>query len=160
MSGRMLVAASASIALATALAIDTDSASAQGFLFPWLSKRTPSSQQNRSRPAPKKRRRATRSRARTYRTLCVRTCDGFYFPISFRVPRSRLDRDASACEQRCSGNARLFYYRNPGQKVSSAIDMEGMRYADLENAFRYRKELVRGCGCDAADLPDADQGGQ
>ena len=89
----------------------------------------------------------------TYRTLCVRICDGFYFPISFRVRRSKFSGDANACEQRCTGaDARLFVYRDPGQKIASAVDLKGNRYKDLPNAFRYRKKLVKGCGCNPSDL--------
>ena len=33
-----------------------------------------------------------------YRTLCVRACDGFYFPISYSTPRSRFEIDASVCQ--------------------------------------------------------------
>ncbi|MDH3581464.1 MAG: DUF2865 domain-containing protein [Hyphomicrobiales bacterium] len=94
----------------------------------------------------------------TYRTLCVRTCDGFYFPISFKATRSKFKADAAACQSRCSeAKAQLFVYRNPGGSVNGAVDLAGNRYADLENAFLYRKELVQGCGCEPA--PWADTGG-
>src|SRR6266540_3435428 len=33
--------------------------------------------------------------ARTYRTLCVRTCDGYYFPISYATNRSHFKTDAA-----------------------------------------------------------------
>ena len=52
--------------------------------------------------------------AGTYRTLCVRLCDGYYFPISFSATRDRFARDAKTCETSCGGQARLFVYRNPG----------------------------------------------
>jgi len=37
----------------------------------------------------------------TYRTLCVRTCDGFYFPISYSTTPSRFAEDAQACQRVC-----------------------------------------------------------
>ena len=81
----------------------------------------------------------------------MRTCDGYYFPISFKVTRKKFNTDNIACLQSCvGGEARLFVHRNPGQKVSGAVDLQGNRYVDLENAFRYRKELVEGCGCKPA----------
>lgn len=91
----------------------------------------------------------------TYRTLCVRMCDGYYFPISYQVTRSRFAADAAACSQRCSGDTRLFVHRNPGQDVSGAVDLQGNRYAGLDNAFRYRKELVQGCSCQASPSTEA-----
>ncbi len=51
----------------------------------------------------------------TYRTLCVRTCDGFYFPISFSTTSDRFPADAQTCQSMCPGaEATLFYYPNPG----------------------------------------------
>jgi hypothetical protein len=86
----------------------------------------------------------------TYRTLCVRLCDGFYFPISDGVRRERLYSDSHQCSQRCDGEARLFYYPTTGGSPETMIDLAGHRYADLPNAFRYRKALVDACTCKPA----------
>jgi hypothetical protein len=86
----------------------------------------------------------------TYRTLCVRLCDGFYFPIGDGVRRERLYSDSRQCSQRCDGEARLFYYSTAGGSAETAVDLSGRRYADLPNAFRYRKALVDGCSCKPA----------
>jgi hypothetical protein len=86
----------------------------------------------------------------TYRTLCVRLCDGFYFPISDGVRRERLYNDSHQCSQRCDGEARLFYYSTAGGSAETAVDLSGRRYVDLPNAFRYRKALVNGCTCKPA----------
>lgn len=82
-----------------------------------------------------------------YRTLCVRTCDGFYFPISFSTTRSGLARDAQQCQARCGAPAKLFYHRNPGADVQHMVDLSGQPYSGLENAFRYRTEVVDSCRC-------------
>jgi len=86
----------------------------------------------------------------TYRTLCVRLCDGFYFPISDGVRRERFYGDSHQCAQRCDGEARLFYYSTAGGGAETAVDLTGRRYVDLPNAFRYRKALVDGCTCKPA----------
>ena len=83
----------------------------------------------------------------TVRTLCVRLCDGYYFPMSHAVPRSTLARDADACSARCGADARLFYHPTHDGDVESMVDLSGMAYASLPNAFRYRKSLVEGCSC-------------
>jgi hypothetical protein len=85
-----------------------------------------------------------------YRTLCVRTCDGFYFPIGDNVGRERLHQDARACTARCDGEAKLFYYPTNGGSVETMVDMAGRPYAQTETAFLYRKTLVQGCTCKAA----------
>src|SRR5262245_23452121 len=83
----------------------------------------------------------------TYRTLCVRLCDGFYFPISFAVPESGLKRDAEQCRASCGTEARLFYHLNPGGSVEAMFDLAGRAYSALPTAFTYRKTLVAGCSC-------------
>ncbi len=87
---------------------------------------------------------------RHYRTLCVRLCDGFYFPISDSVRRGRLYHDNRACQQRCDGEARLFYYPSDGGSVETMVDLAGRSYQSLPNAFRYRNALVAGCACKPA----------
>jgi hypothetical protein len=82
-----------------------------------------------------------------YRTLRVRMCDGYYWPISFSTSRYGLTRDAQRCESSCGAPARLFYYRNPGGCVEGMVDLQGKPYANLENAFRYRTEYVSDCRC-------------
>lgn len=83
----------------------------------------------------------------TYRTLCVRLCDGYYFPISFSATRDRLARDAKTCESSCGGQARLFVYRNPGADVEDMVDLQGQPYRKLSTAFLYRTEYVPACRC-------------
>ena len=34
-----------------------------------------------------------------YRTLCVRMCDGYYWPVSYSIARSGFYRDANICRQ-------------------------------------------------------------
>jgi Protein of unknown function (DUF2865) len=85
--------------------------------------------------------------ADTYRTMCVRLCDGYYFPISFSATRDRFARDAKTCESSCGGQARLFVYRNPGADVEDMVDLRGQPYRRLSTAFLYRTEYVAQCRC-------------
>jgi hypothetical protein len=82
-----------------------------------------------------------------YRTLCVRLCDGYYWPISYSTSRIRAKRDAERCEQSCPGRARLFLHRNPGEEVEDMVDLQGRRYRDHPQAFLYRAEYIAGCTC-------------
>jgi hypothetical protein len=82
-----------------------------------------------------------------YRTMCVRLCDGYYWPISFSATSSGLRGDAARCENSCGTPARMFYQRSPGGDAKYMVDLSGKRYADLENAFRYREEYVENCKC-------------
>jgi Protein of unknown function (DUF2865) len=83
-----------------------------------------------------------------YRTLCVRTCDGYYFPISFSASPSRFADDEQTCQKLCPATeATLFTHRNPGEDVAQAVSGSGKIYKDLANAFRYRREFVASCSC-------------
>jgi hypothetical protein len=84
----------------------------------------------------------------SYTTVCVRMCDGFFFPISSRVPASRFNRDADACSARCGGSeARLFYHSTKSGSMQDAVDLYGHKYTKLPVAFLHRKKLVNGCSC-------------
>ncbi len=88
----------------------------------------------------------------TYRTMCVRMCDGYYFPVSFSTLPSQFDKDEQNCQSRCAAPAELYYYQNPGQAVEQMISYRSQEtYTKLPIAWRYRKELVRGCSCKQAD---------
>ena len=95
----------------------------------------------------------------TYRTLCVRLCDGFYFPISFATPEAGLARDAEQCRASCGLEARLFYHLNPGGSVETMMDLTGSAYSALPTAFKYRKSLVAGCLCQRQPLSAATDAG-
>jgi hypothetical protein len=83
-----------------------------------------------------------------YRTLCVRTCDGYYFPISFSTSQSRFADDEQTCQKLCPATEAVLYtHRNPGEDVPQAVSSSGRLYKDLANAFRYRREYVASCSC-------------
>lgn len=88
-----------------------------------------------------------KSRSGNYRTLCVRMCDGYYWPINQSVSRSGFYHDANLCKNSCGTEARLFYHPNASPDVNGMVDLSGRAYSRLPNAFRYRKSLVAGCQC-------------
>jgi len=82
-----------------------------------------------------------------YRTMCVRLCDGYYFPISNATSSRRFKSDAQRCESGCSSPAKLFYQSSYGGSPANMVDMQGQSYSTLENAFLYRKEYIASCKC-------------
>jgi Protein of unknown function (DUF2865) len=82
-----------------------------------------------------------------FRTVCVRLCDGYYFPISFAVTQDRLERDAKVCASRCGNQGRLFVHNNPGGSAETMVDLAGRPYQQLKTAFLYRTEYVASCAC-------------
>jgi hypothetical protein len=84
----------------------------------------------------------------TFRTVCARSCDGAYFPISFATVPSRFPDDEKTCKSLCpASEATLFAYRNPGEDMNQAVSISGQPYSAMPNAFRYRNEFVPSCSC-------------
>ncbi len=88
----------------------------------------------------------------TYRTICVRLCDGYYFPVSFSTLPNHFQRDSDACQSKCAAPVELYYHQNPGAGVDQAVSAKSnTNYTALKTAFRYRKEFVHGCSCKEAE---------
>ena len=86
----------------------------------------------------------------TYRTLCVRTCDGFFFPISFATVPGRFGDDEQTCKRLCpAAETMLFAHRNPGEEVDQAVSISGTPYTQMPNAFKYRQAYSSSCSCRA-----------
>jgi hypothetical protein len=87
----------------------------------------------------------------TYRTVCVRTCDGAYFPVSFATTPERFVDDDKTCKALCPATeANLYAYRNPGEDMGQAVSVTGQPYTALPTAFKFRAEYTPGCACKAA----------
>jgi hypothetical protein len=90
-----------------------------------------------------------------FRTLCVRTCDGYFFPMSNAASIRDFERDQKNCESSCPGTQmQVFYTRgfddDPAAMISSA---NGRPYSELPTAYLYKKPGEAGvpaCGCNAA----------
>jgi hypothetical protein len=84
----------------------------------------------------------------TFRTICVRTCDGYYFPISYATTSDRFRDDEQTCLRMCpAAEVALYTYHNPGQDVAQAVSLNGRIYTELPTAFSYRKALNSACSC-------------
>jgi hypothetical protein len=84
----------------------------------------------------------------TYRTVCVRTCDGYYFPISFETSPDHFREDEQTCQRMCpAAEVQLYTYHNPGEEMTQAVALNGRLYTELPAAFQYRKELSPACSC-------------
>lgn len=92
----------------------------------------------------------------TYRTVCVRLCDGYFFPVSFSTLPNHFARDAEQCQSRCAAPTELYYHQNPGGDIRQAVSARSnFPYTNLKSAFRYTKEYVHGCSCKEAEYVPA-----
>ena len=84
----------------------------------------------------------------TFRTVCVRTCDGFYFPISYSTSPDRFRDDELTCQRMCpASEVSLYTYHNPGEEMTQAVSLNGRLYTELPTAFQYRKAMSPECSC-------------
>jgi len=82
-----------------------------------------------------------------YRTMCVRSCDGFMWPVSFSTTKSNFGVDENICRNSCAAPTRLYYYENPGQQPIDMVDRRGRSYNVLPTAWRYQQQHVSSCKC-------------
>jgi hypothetical protein len=83
----------------------------------------------------------------TYRTLCVRLCDGSFFPISNETTRDRFAADETQCQSSCASPARLFVYDPSTGSPETMKDREGRPYTQLATAFQFRTSYDSACTC-------------
>ena len=79
----------------------------------------------------------------TYRTLCVRKSDGYYFPISFSTVQDRFDVDEQQCMDMCpSSDVALYHHKMPNEDSEDMVGYRsGVPYSSEPFAFAYRKAI-------------------
>jgi hypothetical protein len=77
-------------------------------------------------------------------SYCVRLCDGRYFPVQHYVNVT----PAQLCNSFCPASKTQVFN---GSTIDYAVAPNGTRYADLDKAFVYRKQIVPGCTCNGRD---------
>lgn len=91
---------------------------------------------------------ASKSTGGGSRTVCVRMCDGYYFPLSRSSNSNRYASEDALCKRLCpNADAQLFTLS--GDDIRNAYSVSGQSYMSTPNALRYRKELVSSCTCRA-----------
>jgi hypothetical protein len=77
-------------------------------------------------------------------TYCVRLCDGRYFPLQRHAGATAIQMCSAFCP---ATRTKIF----TGSPIEHAAAADGQRYADIDNAFVYRKQIVPGCTCNGRD---------
>jgi len=105
-----------------------------------------------------------------YRTVCVRTCDGYYFPMSFTSSKRDFARDQQNCQAMCPGaEMQVFFHQSSPAAVQEVKEGEvapeitdesadmissinGKPYSEMPTAYLYKRESLpkpEGCSCNA-----------
>ncbi len=80
--------------------------------------------------------------------LCVRSCDGGFFPLSFSANSAGSDELLEMCKALCPNAEVQLFTRNPSRDISTAVSADGQTaYDSLPNALKYTKSFDSNCGC-------------
>lgn len=92
-------------------------------------------------------------------TVCVRTCDGYFFPMSNAASARDFARDQQNCESACPGIGVELYYHSSADKERTEMfsSVSGEPYSQLPAAYLYKQPGVQrpaGCGCNATTVQE------
>jgi hypothetical protein len=81
--------------------------------------------------------------------VCVKSCDGSFFPVSYSAHRGNLDELNDLCRALCPNAEVTLYTRSISRDMKSAISIGGEPYRDTANAFKFEKSVEPSCACKA-----------
>jgi hypothetical protein len=88
------------------------------------------------------------------RAVCVRTCDGYFFPVGDLPRGSSTLAHETACQASCPGApTQLFALPRNEQDMSKARNLEGVAYGEQPFAFLHERTRVAACGCGTGARP-------
>ena len=83
--------------------------------------------------------------------VCVRTCDGGFFPLATSSRRGGAEGMADMCRALCPNvETRVFTYYASGD-IDQAVGLDGTPYKSLPNALKFRTKFDPACTCKPAD---------
>jgi hypothetical protein len=103
----------------------------------------------RKEPRPKHRLAMTLASSGGTYTVCVRACDGAFFPVAYFGAASRADTLEQVCRSLCP-NADVALYSFPfGGTIEEAASSTGAPYTNLPNARKFEQSFDPSCSCRA-----------
>ena len=76
--------------------------------------------------------------------VCVRTCDGSFFPVSYGGAGERLE---DVCRSLCPAADVQLYSYPFGGTIEQAVSISGGRYVDMPNALKFQQSYDPTCSC-------------
>jgi Protein of unknown function (DUF2865) len=76
--------------------------------------------------------------------MCVRLCDGYFFPLSGISTRADAQ---DMCQAQCPASKSQVFYRTNSSDINEAADDDGRTYSSLPNALKYRTRTDQTCTC-------------
>ena len=80
--------------------------------------------------------------------VCVRACDGSFFPVPYVGDRDLL---AKICQALCPNAETQFYSMPFGGTIEDSVSTSGLPYASLPNAGKFEQAVDQDCSCRRKD---------
>jgi uncharacterized protein DUF2865 len=81
------------------------------------------------------------------KAVCVRSCDGSFFPVSYSASSGRLQNLDDMCHALCpNADVSLYTYPAAGD-IEQAVSVTGARYMDSPAALKFRQSYDSTCSC-------------
>ena len=81
------------------------------------------------------------------KALCVRHCDGGFFPITDQATPDKLEGLGQLCKALCPNAEASLYTSAPAGGIETAVAADGTPYTALPTAFKYQKTYDATCSC-------------
>jgi hypothetical protein len=85
------------------------------------------------------------------KAVCVRTCDGGFFPVSFSARRGGFAGLEELCHALCPNAETRLYTYPPNGDIEQAVGADGTPYKALPNALKFRTKFDSTCTCKPAN---------
>jgi len=100
----------------------------------------------------------TERRASSGRPVCVRLCDGYFFPLANTGGSQNAAQQM--CQAQCPATPTRLFFISGDRELQRAVGADGTPYTSLPNAFRYRTTYDETCSCRAEGQSWAEALGQ
>jgi hypothetical protein len=84
------------------------------------------------------------------KTVCVRTCDGGFFPLATASRRLGSEGMAEMCQALCPNVETKLYTYYSSADIDQAVAIDGTPYKALPNALKFRTKFDPACTCKPA----------
>lgn len=83
--------------------------------------------------------------------VCVRTCDGGFFPVSYSAGRGRMGELGEMCRALCPNAETQVFTMSMGREIEQSVSADGRPYSSLPNAGKFKTKFDSACSCKAAN---------
>ena len=92
-------------------------------------------------------------------SVCVRLCDGYFFPVGDLNSASEVPEQTAVCDNLCPGApTRLYVMPSGSSSIEDAVSVnENKSYTALPVAFRHTTKSERTCSCHATESRPSSQ---